>query len=66
MVEIDKYHDSFFTIVPGGCVFERDGGALLPDTAVGHRKFFPSLLDTQNIIKYESWKSSAAMIQRNL
>lgn len=34
MVEIDKYHDSFFTIVPGGCVFERDGGALLPDTAV--------------------------------
>lgn len=36
MVEIDKYHDSFFTIVPGGCVFERDGGAPLPDPAPGN------------------------------
>lgn len=34
MVEIDKYHDSFFTIVPAGCVFERGGGAPLPDPAV--------------------------------
>lgn len=30
-----------------------------------NRKQFPSLLDTQNIVKYESWKSSAAMLQRN-
>lgn len=70
MVEIDEYHNSFFTIVPGGCVFERDGGAPLPDPAVEvflqEEIIYPSLLDAQNITKYQSWRSSAAIMQRNL
>lgn len=72
MVEIPKYHDSIFTIAPGGVgggvlkEWANLAGAVLHDTVTYHRKLFPTLLETQNVVKYKSWQTSAAMLQRNL